>query len=149
MKKNKFKNKRILFILATSILTCISIAIILINFKSNIVFFYSPSEINESNFINKVENNKIIRVGGMIKVNSVIKKDAMNTIFTITDYKDDLKIIHRGILPDLFREEQGVVAKGKYNFEEKIFISDELLVKHDENYMPPEVAKDLKMNVGK
>lgn len=149
MKKNKFKNKRILFILAISILTCISIAIILINFKSNIVFFYSPSEINESNFINKVENNKIIRVGGMIKVNSVIKKDAMNTIFTITDYKDDLKIIHRGILPDLFREEQGVVAKGKYNFEEKIFISDELLVKHDENYMPPEVAKDLKMNVGK
>ena len=149
MKKNKFKNKRILFILATSILTCISIAIILINFKSNIVFFYSPSEINESNFINKVEINKIIRVGGMIKVNSVIKKDAMNTIFTITDYKDDLKIIHRGILPDLFREEQGVVAKGKYNFEEKIFISDELLVKHDENYMPPEVAKDLKMNVGK
>ncbi len=149
MKKNKFKNKRILFILATSILTCISIAIILINFKSNIVFFYSPSEINESNFINKVENNKIIRVGGMIKVNSVIKKDAMNTIFTITDYKDDLKIIHRGILPDLFREEQGVVAKGKYNFDEKIFISDELLVKHDENYMPPEVAKDLKMNVGK
>ncbi|MFZ9180858.1 MAG: cytochrome c maturation protein CcmE [Rickettsiales bacterium] len=149
MKKNKFKNKRILFIVATAILTCISIAIILINFKSNIVFFYSPSEINEANFLSKIGDDKIIRVGGMIKPNSVNKSDAMTTIFTITDYQGDLKIIHKGILPDLFREEQGVVAKGKYNFNDKIFMSDELLVKHDENYMPPEVAKDLKMKVVK
>jgi len=149
MKKNDFKKKRIIFIFATIILTCISIAVILVNFKSNIVFFYSPSEIDGVDFINRVSDDKIIRVGGMIKAGSVIKKDAMTTIFEITDYQKDLKITFSGILPDLFREEQGVVAKGKYNFADKIFISDELLVKHDENYMPPEVAKDLKMKVVK
>lgn len=83
----------------------------------------------------------------MIKENSVKKIDALNTIFIITDYQNDLIINYRGILPDLFRDKQGVVAKGKFDLRENKFYSEELLVKHDENYMPPEVARDLQMKM--
>jgi len=148
MKKIKFKAKRLIFIATTIALTSISVAIIITNFKSNIVFFYSPTQIDDHNLANEILD-KTIRVGGMVKINSVVKNDALNSTFEITDYHHNLKIKYSGILPDLFREEQGVVAKGKFNFDERIFIADELLVKHDENYMPPEVAKDLKMRVGK
>ena len=108
------------------------------------MFFYSPSEFDKI-----ISSKKNIRVGGMIKENSITKIDSLTTVFIITDYKNELKIKYSGILPDLFREGQGVVANGKYFSDENIFISDELLVKHDENYMPPEVAKDLKMKVSK
>ena len=110
--------------------------------KNNIVFFFSPSEIDKIR-----SSHSSVRVGGMIKKNSIKKIDALTTEFIITDYKNDLAINYRGILPDLFREDQGVVAKGKLNLSENKFYSSELLVKHDENYMPPEVAKDLKMKM--
>ncbi|NCA28522.1 MAG: cytochrome c maturation protein CcmE [Proteobacteria bacterium] len=124
------------------LISLISIFFIITNFKNNIVFFFSPSEISQ------IKNSKkIIRVGGMIKENSVKKIDALNTIFIITDYQNDLIINYRGILPDLFRDKQGVVAKGKFDLRENKFYSEELLVKHDENYMPPEVARDLQMKM--
>jgi cytochrome c-type biogenesis protein CcmE len=96
----------------------------------------------------KIKNAKnIIRVGGMIVKNSIKKIDATTTEFVITDYAENLAITYSGILPDLFREEQGVVAKGQFNIENNKFYTQELLIKHDENYMPPEVAKNLKMKV--
>lgn len=141
-KKINYKNKRIIFLTLIFIISIFLVSFILSNFKDNIVFFYSPSEIE------KISNqNSAIRVGGMIKQNSIIKLDALNTKFIITDYKNDLTINYRGILPDLFREDQGVVAKGKFNQIINEFDSNELLVKHDENYMPPEVAENLKMKI--
>jgi cytochrome c-type biogenesis protein CcmE len=138
------KSRRILFVCGILSISLISLIFIINNFKDNIVFFYSPSEFDKI-----ISSQKNIRVGGMIKENSIQKIDSLTTIFTITDYKNELNIKYSGILPDLFRESQGVVANGKYFSNEKLFITDELLVKHDENYMPPEVAKDLKMKVAK
>jgi len=80
----------------------------------------------------------------MVKEETIKKIDALNIEFVITDYENDLKIHYTGILPDLFREKQGVVAKGIFNVEKNEFLSRELLVKHDENYMPPEVARSLR-----
>ncbi len=106
------------------------------------VFFYSPSELKTPKNLDKTRNHQI-RVGGLVAENSIKKIDALTTEFTIIDMEEDLKITYVGILPDLFREKQGVVAKGKFNSETNEFFSKELLVKHDENYMPPEIAKSL------
>lgn len=138
-KKLSKKQRRLIFIGTITLISMLSLAFALNSFRENIVFFYSPSELN------KVDNlSKKIRVGGMIKEGSVIKFDALNTEFTITDYEQDLKISYHGILPDLFRDGQGVVAKGFLSEDRTKFFASELLVKHDENYMPPEVAKSLK-----
>ena len=142
-KKNlNHKQKRLIFVAGIFVISIISLIFILTNFQNNIVFFFSPSEIDKIR-----SSHASVRVGGMIKKDSIKKIDALTTEFVITDYKNDLAINYRGILPDLFREEQGVVAKGKINIVENKFYSNELLVKHDENYMPPEVAKDLKMKI--
>ncbi len=116
---------------------------IILNFKDNLVFFYTPTEISE-----KPINNKIIRVGGLVKEKSLKKIDALTTEFLITDLKKDLLVNHVGMVPDLFRDNQGVVAKGFYDYEKNKFYSQELLIKHDENYMPPEVKniKTIKYN---
>jgi len=138
-KKNlNHKQKRLIFVTGIFLISIISLIFILKNFQNNIVFFFSPSEID------KIRSSLAsVRVGGMIKKDSIKKIDALTTEFVITDYKNDLAINYRGILPDLFREEQGVVAKGKINIVENKFYSNELLVKHDENYMPPEIAQGL------
>ena len=103
------------------------------------MFFYSPSELAQ------IPNRaQVIRVGGLVKEGSVKKIDALNTVFIITDLKNDLKIYYHGILPDLFRDKQGVVASGLINGDDTEFVSRELLIKHDEKYMPPEVANSLK-----
>jgi len=85
-------------------------------------------------------------VGGLVKKDSIRKVDALTTIFTITDLESDLNIFYQGILPDLFRQEQGVVVKGKYDDKKNQFFADALLIKHDENYMPPEIKESLKYN---
>jgi cytochrome c-type biogenesis protein CcmE len=100
------------------------------------VFFYPPSDIE------KITNAKTkIRVGGLVKENSVITLSANKIRFTITDYKNTLIIEYTGILPALFREKQGIVAEG--TFVDGVFEAKNLLAKHDENYMPPEVVKTL------
>jgi cytochrome c-type biogenesis protein CcmE len=138
----KPKQQRIIFVSSIILISLISLIYIITNFNNNIVFFYSPNEME------KIKNAKnIIRVGGMIVKNSIKKIDATTTEFVITDYAENLAITYSGILPDLFREEQGVVAKGQFNIENNKFYTQELLIKHDENYMPPEVAKNLKMKV--
>ncbi len=133
------KKKRIIFvstIFATSIL---ALFFIISNFRNNIVFFYSPSEIKT---LGEAKKQRRIRVGGLVVEKSIKKIDALNTEFVITDLKENLEISYNGILPDLFREKQGVVAEGKLEGEK--FVASQLLVKHDEKYMPPEVAKSLK-----
>lgn len=97
--------------------------------SDNIVFFYSPSELY------KAAAHKEIRVGGLVKPGSLHKIDAATITFSITDFKDDLRVYYRGVIPLLFRENQGVVARGE--MEGDLFVAKELLTKHDENYNPP------------
>ncbi len=100
-------------------------------------------ELQNPEALEKAKHHRI-RVGGLVKENSVKKIDALTAEFTVTDLQKDLKIHYVGFLPDLFRDKQGVVASGKFDAEKNEFFAEELLVKHDENYMPPEVAKSLK-----
>ncbi len=140
---NKRKNKRIIFVGSVFVLSVLSLAFVVTNFRDNMVFFYSPTELANVETLQKISGKKI-RVGGLVKENSVQKIDAMNVQFVVTDYEKELKINYRGLMPDLFREGQGVVAKGNYNTEENEFFSTELLIKHDEKYVPPAVQKSLK-----
>jgi cytochrome c-type biogenesis protein CcmE len=126
--KNKIINIAIIF-------CCISLGayIILYNLNDNIIYFYPPSEIYKI----KNTNNKI-RVGGIVKANSVQSSANQNIHFVLTDNIKDIKIFYQGMLPALFREGQGVVAEGKL-LSENEFIASSLLTKHDENYKPPTI----------
>jgi cytochrome c-type biogenesis protein CcmE len=136
--KNRHKRKRLIFVGLIFAISLISLFFIIRNFRENIVFFYSPSEIQTAKI-----NNSYIRIGGLVKEGSIKKIDALTTEFVVTDLKQEIKVEYIGLLPDLFREKQGVVAKGKFDISKNQFFSRELLIKHDENYMPPEVAKSL------
>ena len=141
--KNQRKKKRMIFVGSVFAISALALIFVISNFRDNMVFFYAPSELFKAETLDKVQNRQI-RVGGLVAENSVKKIDALTTEFVITDLAQELKIQYVGILPDLFREKQGVVAKGKFDAEKNEFFSKELLVKHDEKYMPPEVAKSLK-----
>lgn len=105
------------------------VALMLRAMSDNIVFFYAPSELY------KASKHKEMRVGGLVKPGSLRKIDAATITFDITDFKADLKVHYRGVIPMLFQENQGVVARGKVH--DNLFIAKELLTKHDENYRPP------------
>lgn len=132
----KPKYKRLRYIILAIICLSVGVWLILKNLNENIVFFFSPAELMHKNVIDQT-----IRVGGLVKVGSIIKKD-QSLEFTITDNKAELIIRFQGIPPNLFREKQGIVARGK--LVDEIFIADELLAKHDENYMPKEITQSLK-----
>ena len=105
-----------------------------------VVFFYSPSELT----LSKVSPEKTIRIGGLVLEESInFFKDSMKVSFVITDKKKNIAVNYEGILPDLFREGQGVVVEGFVNREYNIFLAKKVLAKHDENYMPPSVKKAL------
>jgi cytochrome c-type biogenesis protein CcmE len=110
-------------------------------FKSNIMLFFDPSQIAAGD----APADKRFRLGGMVEKGSVQKTPGTLDIqFLVTDFRHTVPVKYSGILPDLFREGQGVVAHGR--MQGKVFVADEILAKHDEKYMPPEVAKSLKDN---
>ena len=119
----------------------LALGLILYALSKNIDLFYTPTEIKEQAAL----PHKTIRVGGMVVNNSVKRGNDLGVDFTVTDFQNELVIHFKGILPDLFREGQGVVALGKIS-ETGEFYADQVLAKHDENYMPPEVASSLKGN---
>ena len=136
------KYKR-LFITIIIILTLgLATKLILMALEDNIVYFYTPNDLIEKFGDTQNIQNKI-RIGGLV-LESSIKKEGEKTIFMITDRKKEVKVLFEGPLPDLFREGQGIVAEGM--FQDNNFIASEVLAKHDENYMPPEVADALKKN---
>ena len=111
-------------------------ALLIYAFSKNSVYFYTPSQIIKK----EAPIDTFIRVGGMVKKNSFSReKDSLKVSFVIHDLKQNINIIYEGILPDLFAEGQGVVMTGKL-VNQNTFMADEVLAKHDENYMPPEVA---------
>ena len=134
---------RRLFITIIIVLTLgLATKLILMALEDNIVYFYTPNDLIEKFGDTKNIQNKI-RIGGLV-LESSIKKEGDKTIFMITDRKKEVKVVFKGPLPDLFREGQGIVAEGM--FQNNNFIASEVLAKHDENYMPPEVADALKKN---
>ena len=134
---------RRLFITIIIILTLgLATKLILIALEDNIVYFYTPNDLIEKFGDTQNIQNKI-RIGGLV-LESSIKKEGEKAIFIITDRKKEVKVLFEGPLPDLFREGQGIVAEGM--FQNNNFIASEVLAKHDENYMPPEVADALKKN---
>ena len=134
---------RRLFITIIIILTLgLATKLILMALEDNIVYFYTPIDLIEKFGDTKNIQNKI-RIGGLV-LESSIKKEGEKTIFMITDRKKEVRVVFDGPLPDLFREGQGIVAEGM--FQNNNFIASEVLAKHDENYMPPEVADALKKN---
>ena len=135
------KTQRSIALVSILLILSTSTFLILKALKDNIVFFYSPTETIEK-FKTK-KNLKKIRIGGLVVKNS-LKQNKSKVEFEITDKKTKIKIIYSGILPDLFREEQGVVVEGR--IKKNIFEATEVLAKHDENYMPKEVADTLKAN---
>ena len=126
-------------ILGLSTLT-LAAALVLTAFEDNIVFFYSPTDLATK----KPPPDQRIRVGGIVVADSVTRKtDGVTMEFRLTDIDNSVNVSYRGILPDLFREGQGIVASGKL-VSVDVFVADEVLAKHDENYMPSEVADALK-----
>ena len=139
----KPKSQRLIILFFFLTLLGLSTFLVLKSLEDNIVYFYSPTDINEKILSNKIDLSKKIRIGGLVKENSILK-EGKKISFKIHDGIDEILVIYNGILPDLFREEQGIVALGK--IENKNFSAIEILAKHDENYMPKEVSDMLKKN---
>jgi len=133
--------KRASLLAITLLISVIGIFFILKSLNKNILYFKSPTDIKNNQNINF---DKKIRVGGMVKKNSLIIKEE-EIKFTITDFKNELNISFSGTVPNLFSEEKGVVAEGKLQ-DNSFFIADRILAKHDENYMPPELKDMMKKN---
>ena len=135
---SKKVKSRIYFLTFSLILTAIVIFIVLRSLEGNIIYFLSPTEIyNKTN----ISFDKKIRIGGLVKINSISKNET-SINFIITDLKKEIVVSYDGLVPNLFSEGKGVVAEGKLK-DKKYFIADKILAKHDENYMPPEVKKAL------
>ena len=133
--------KRASLLAITSLMSVIGIFFILQSLNKNILYFKSPTDIKNNQNINF---DKKIRVGGMVKKNSLIIKEE-EIKFIITDFNNELNISFSGTVPNLFSEEKGVVAEGKLQ-DKTFFIADRILAKHDENYMPPELKDMMKKN---
>ena len=128
---------RFLFIIIILITLILTVFLILKSIEENFVYFQSPSEINSNLELNK----KKIRIGGMVKKNSIsVNADEIN--FVITDFKNEINVVYKGAIPNLFEEEKGVVAEG-FLKDRNFFSATKILAKHDENYMPPEVKAAL------
>ena len=134
--------KRLSFLSLLLIFLVIGVFFILKSLTSNILYFKSPTDIQLSQ---DVISKKKIRVGGMVKKNS-IKINNQEIKFVITDFKNEIYVSYSGTVPNLFSEGKGVVAEGKLK-DKNFFVADRILAKHDENYMPPELKDLMKTNV--
>ncbi len=133
------KKKRMIMVLAGLAGLFVAAGLVLSAFEENLTYFYSPSDLTTED----VPRDRNIRLGGLVAEDSVKRMDDGVTVqFVITDLSHQVQVTYRGLLPDLFREGQGVIVEGRYG--ERGLIADEVLAKHDENYMPPEVAEALK-----
>jgi len=132
------KRRRLYFVMLGLLGLGAGTALVLTAFQDNIVFFFSPSDVKTQ----ALKPEQRIRIGGLVEDQSVVK-DGDAVTFRVTDGVETLLVRFKGILPDLFREGQGVVAEGRMGMD-GVFIASDVLAKHDENYMPPEVAEALK-----
>ncbi len=135
----KPRHKKLAIITAGVAALGVASVLVLNAFQSNLVFFFSPSQVAAK----EAPIGKSFRIGGLVEAGSVKREDSSTTVrFAVTDTAKTIPVVYTGILPDLFREGKGVVAQGKISAD-GIFMADEVLAKHDENYMPPEAAEAL------
>ena len=135
---SKKVKSRIFFLFIAIVLSALVIFVILRSLEENVVYFFSPTEIyNKAD----ISFDKKIRIGGLVKINSITKENS-SINFIITDLQKEIIVSYKGLVPNLFSEGKGVVAEGKLK-DKKYFVADKILAKHDENYMPPEVKKAL------
>jgi cytochrome c-type biogenesis protein CcmE len=135
----KTRHKRIALIIGGLVVFGLVVALVLNAFQSNLVFFFSPTQVAAG----EAPRGKSFRVGGLVKDGSIRREpDGVTLRFVMTDMEKEMTVAYRGILPDLFKEGKGAVAQGKLA-DDGIFVASEVLAKHDENYMPPEAAKAL------
>ncbi|MBL1140854.1 MAG: cytochrome c maturation protein CcmE [Proteobacteria bacterium] len=133
------RKKRITIVCAIIAGMGIAATLILTAFEKNLLYFYSPTQIMNG----EAPKERSFRIGGLVLENSVKKNpESLEISFILTDTVNQIEVSYEGILPDLFREGQGIVANGKL-FPNNVFIAEQVLAKHDENYMPPEVAQAL------
>ena len=135
---SKKVKSRIIFLVFLLLLSTAIIFFVLQTLEKNVVYFFSPSEIYENP---NISFNEKIRIGGLVKEDS-ISKDQTSIRFIITDLKKEIIVSYSGPIPNLFSEGKGVVAEGVLK-DKKYFVADQILAKHDENYMPPQVSKAL------
>ena len=135
----KLKHRRLTFVLLGLLLLAGAAALILNAARDTLVFFYSPSDLATRD----LPTSRPIRLGGLVEEGSLKRGDDGVVRFVVTDLESTVPVVYRGLLPDLFREGQGVVAQGTLG-PDGVFIATEVLAKHDENYMPPEVAEAIK-----
>jgi cytochrome c-type biogenesis protein CcmE len=136
----KARHKRLAFIAAGIAAVAIAATLVLNAFRSNLVFFYTPSQVAGG----EVPKGTSFRIGGLVEQGSLKRaNNSLDAHFIVTDTAKRIEVVYSGILPDLFKEGKGVVAQGKLEAD-GLFHADQVLAKHDENYMPPEAAEALK-----
>jgi cytochrome c-type biogenesis protein CcmE len=136
----KARHKRFILIGIGLVLLGLAAMLILNAFQSNMVFFYTPTQVEKG----EVPKNTGFRIGGLVEAGSLKREgDGLTVRFVITDTAKSVPAVYTGVLPDLFKEGKGVVAQGKVGAD-GVFVASEVLAKHDENYMPPEAAEALK-----
>jgi len=136
----KARHKRFILIAIGLALLGLAATLVLNAFQSNMVFFYTPTQVDKG----EVPHGTGFRIGGLVVKDSLKRQDDGLTVhFSITDTAKTVPVVYKGVLPDLFKEGKGVVAQGKVGAD-GIFVASEVLAKHDENYMPPEAAEALK-----
>ena len=129
------KRKRLWLLVGSLAVLGVAATLVLTALNDNLVFFYSPSQVAEKS----IPLERRFRLGGLVEMGSV-KKNGPETRFTVTDTHKTISVVYRGLLPDLFREGQGVIAEGSLG-PDGVFVAREVLAKHDENYMPPEAGQ--------
>lgn len=133
----KRRHKRITFIVAGLLGLAIAATLVLRAFQNNLVFFFSPTQV----VANEAPANKTFRVGGLVQDGTVKREtDGLTVRFVVTDTAKSIPVVYKGILPDLFKEGKGCVAQGRLGAD-GIFYADQVLAKHDENYMPPQAGQ--------
>lgn len=134
------RKRRRLYIVALGMLSlAVAAALVLTAFEDNLVFFYSPTDLKEK----ELPEDRLVRIGGLVEEESIQRGADNRVSFVVTDLSNSVSVTYQGILPDLFREGQGVVAQGSLG-PDGVFVAREVLARHDENYMPPEVAEALR-----
>lgn len=135
----KRRHKRIIFICVSLAAIGLATWLVLGAFRQNLVFFFSPTQVAAK----EAPTNKTFRIGGLVE-NGTLKRDAdgLTVRFSVTDTANTIPVVYKGILPDLFKEGRGCVAQGRIG-SDGTFYADQIMAKHDENYMPPEAARAL------
>jgi cytochrome c-type biogenesis protein CcmE len=134
----KARHKRLVFLLVGMACLVIVAWLVFNALGSNLSYFFSPTEVAQ----NKAPKDHLFRLGGLVRTGSLERGEELTVKFTVTDNAHDVQVVYTGILPDLFAEGQGVIAQGRMG-PDGVFRAEQVLAKHDENYMPPEVAEAL------